>query len=120
MHIVSIRRTLAVCALLSGFAPAVAAADSYSFNQLTSDFNVVTIGNSATGNAGNFTSSGSDTEGCVAAAGNVNVGGYAVGQQASAGCRAGSNNVAAIVAGGAVTFNSGLVSGNAVSAPPII
>jgi choice-of-anchor A domain-containing protein len=120
MRIAFLQRTLAVCAVAGVLAPGLASADSYTFNQLSSDFNVVTIGNPATGDNGNFTSNGSDTQGCIAAAGNVNIGNYKVGDNASAGCRAGGSNVAPIVAGGSVTFSSGSISGNAANAPPII
>jgi choice-of-anchor A domain-containing protein/MYXO-CTERM domain-containing protein len=120
MYVLSLRWALAVCAVASGLAPGLASADSYSFNQLTSDFNAVTIGNPATGDNGNFSSHGSDSEGCIAAAGNVDVGSYSVGASASTACRAGGSNVAPIVAGGSVTFNNGSISGNASTAPPII
>src|SRR4051812_22614304 len=92
------RAVAAFCLLAAALVPAVASADSYSFDQLTSDFNAVTLGNPATGDNGNFTASGSASVGCIAAAGNVNVSSYAVGAGATAGCSAGGTNVAPIVA----------------------
>jgi choice-of-anchor A domain-containing protein len=120
LHILSSRRVVALYALALVLVPGLASADSYSFGQMTSDFNAVTVGNPATGDNGNFTSSGSATVGCIAASGNVSLGSYSVGQGATAGCSAGGTNVAPIVAGGSVTFNGGSISGNAAGAPPII
>ncbi|CAN5504885.1 hypothetical protein BH11ARM2_BH11ARM2_12170 [soil metagenome] len=59
--------------------------------------------------SGNFTSSGSDTEGKVAVGGNVNVSSYSIG----ANLTGGTQN--ALVAGGSVNYNSGSVKGNIVS-----
>ncbi|RYG46933.1 choice-of-anchor A family protein [bacterium] len=58
---------------------------------------------------GNFSSSGSDTEGRLAAGGNVNVSSYDVGLLVSGGSNTG------IVSGGSVSFSGGQVTGNVVS-----
>jgi len=94
-------RTLAAittaCAVFTALTPAVRAQSLGA----ASDYNVFVFGN--------FTSSGSDTEGRLAVGGNANLTNYSVGTSLSA---TGGNT---LVVGQALTFNSGQVNkGNAV------
>jgi choice-of-anchor A domain-containing protein len=105
MSNLSLSRGLKSMATVAGASILLAAPAAHASTFMDTLANVSSTYNAYT--SGSFSSSGSDTEGKIAAGGSVNLSSYSVAEK-----NKGGN---ALVAGGAVNFSSGTVYGNAIS-----